>query len=590
MRGWEHHCPCTRFLAHSKRFFQRISYRWMIIGIAVGLFLCWDASLSQGCSREESCTRLFLHQVFLGNGQRAQHKARVKHGQEALVQRVSKTKAIYRDQSNFIRIVQNSLVDAAVTFNNSVLLVLNPPIPGLRDAVQQGHHQLRCVYATGVYTNVLSVEDEFVECTHPHKTLRKPLASAVVSLEFDEFPLQPSATYGKVLWKRLVYGWVPLSGEGEALLFVKGLSHSKRSLLPNGLECQYGDNVRTQVVAFCQENVRCKLPPVRSQHEHIGKPVTLVYKGEIFSSVVRFSTLSLTSNFARHQALEAQTQYFLCACTLVWNGANFLKEWVTYHSHIGVQRFFFYDNNSDDDIERVLESLQYYNVSRHAWPWLKTQEASFAHCAIRAARECAWVAFNDLDEFIFPKSSFLSKKRRGVEPALHALIKLYEEVNKGKLGQLRISNFNFGPSGLSRLPKSGQMVNYVCRMRVPRRVKSIVRATAIHPSYCSRVHYFELKGGFMSAQAMRKDAVIHHYKYQVWEDFKLKFVRRAATFVTDWGQSKDLDSFDRTPGLGTEAIEPSDWAHQFCEIQDTALKEYVLNASQLHFEGKLLWE
>lgn len=590
MKGWECQCACARFLGQWLRLFQKTGRCWLLLIIAVGLLLCWDAGFSQDCSREESCSGLFSNQVFVRNGNHEQHKASFKHGHEVYVQRETKKKAIYSDQLNAIGTVHTSLVDAAVAFNNSTLLILNPPFPGLKDAIQQGRHQLRCVYARGIYTSVLSVEDEFVGCRHPPHTLRKSLAGSVVSLEFDRFLLHSSAVYGKVSWKKLVYGWMPLPDEGDALLFVKGLSHSKRSLMPEGLECQYGDMVRTQVVASCQENVRCKLPPGRSQQELIGNQVTLVFKDKIFPSVIRFSPLR-SSNFARHQVpSEGHNQFLLCACTLVWNGAKFLKEWVMYHRHAGVQRFFLYDNNSDDDIEFVLESLQLYNVSRHPWPWFKTQEASFSHCAIRAARECMWVAFIDLDEFIFPKGFLSSEERRISEPPLHAIIKQYDTVEMGKLGQLKFSNFNFGPSGLSMLPKSGQMVNYVCRMRVPRRVKSVVRASAIHPSYCSRVHYFELKRGFVSAQAVRKDAVIHHYKYQVWEDFKLKFVRRAATFVTDWGQKKDLDSFDRTPGLGTEAVEPSDWAHQFCEIQDTALREYVMNASQLHFEGKLLWE
>jgi hypothetical protein len=38
------------------------------------------------------------------------------------------------------------------------------------------------------------------------------------------------------------------------------------------------------------------------------------------------------------------------------------------------------------------------------WPWLKTQEAGFSHCASQAMPICEWVAFIDLDEFLFPSS------------------------------------------------------------------------------------------------------------------------------------------------------------------------------------------
>lgn len=580
----------------------------MLLIVIVGLLLCWDAGSSQGCSREESCGGLFSNQISKAFSRKSKHEAKIPQQNKArfgygIESTVRKKKSLYRDDPMVQLGVAGitPIVQAAVTFNDSVLLVLNPLFPGLMKAVRQGDgHQLRCLYARVVRTGTLSAEDGFVRCEHPPYALRKSVTGSVVTFELGRGAVQQAvsdgAVYGRVSWKKAVYEWVPLENEGDALLFVKGLSHSKRSMLPEGLECQYGDDIRTQVVAFCQENVRCKLPPPRNQRELIGKQVTVILKDKIFPSAVRYYPDQLLNSVnsqssARQQLLpEALKPFYLCACTLVWNGAKFLREWVIYHSHVGVQRFFFYDNNSDDNIVSVVQSLHFYNVSRHPWPWHKTQEASFSHCAIRASSECTWVVFIDLDEFIFPKNYLPPKRERIPEPPLHAMIKQYDTGDMGQLGQLKISNFNFGPSGLTVLPESGQMVNYVCRMSTPRRVKSIVRASAISLSYCSRVHHFELKPGFVSAHSFRKDVIIHHYKYQVWADFKMKFVRRAATFVTDWGQNKDLDSFDRTPGLGTEAVEPPDWAHQFCEIEDTALRDYVMNASQLHSEGKLLWE
>lgn len=43
---------------------------------------------------------------------------------------------------------------------------------------------------------MLSVEDELIKCTHPHKTLQKYLARVVVSLEFHQIFLQTNAIYG----------------------------------------------------------------------------------------------------------------------------------------------------------------------------------------------------------------------------------------------------------------------------------------------------------------------------------------------------------------------------------------------------------
>jgi len=43
-------------------------------------------------------------------------------------------------------------------------------------------------------------------------------------------------------------------------------------------------------------------------------------------------------------------------------------------------------------------------VTVHAWPWLKSQQAGFSHCLLRAAPVCTWVLFADVDEFLRPGS------------------------------------------------------------------------------------------------------------------------------------------------------------------------------------------
>ncbi|KAL7000743.1 hypothetical protein U1Q18_001903, partial [Sarracenia purpurea var. burkii] len=49
-----------------------------------------------------------------------------------------------------------------------------------------------------------------------------------------------------------------------------------------------------------------------------------------------------------------EKKYELCACTMVWNQASSLREWIMYHSWLGIERWFIYDNNSDDGIKEVV--------------------------------------------------------------------------------------------------------------------------------------------------------------------------------------------------------------------------------------------
>ena len=69
-----------------------------------------------------------------------------------------------------------------------------------------------------------------------------------------------------------------------------------------------------------------------------------------------------------------------------------------------------------------------------------------------------------------------------------------------------------------------------------------------------------------------ESAVVNHYKYQAWPEFKAKFRRRVSAYVVDWRESLNPKSKDRTPGLGFEPVEPNGWPKMFCDIRDDRLK------------------
>jgi hypothetical protein len=103
-------------------------------------------------------------------------------------------------------------------------------------------------------------------------------------------------------------------------------------------------------------------------------------------------------------------------------------------------------------------------------------------------------------------------------PLQHMLVH-QNSIVEGKMGQLKIPCYTFGASGLVALPSSGQIVNYICRMRAPKRVKSIVRLVALSPTLCSQVHHFHLRSTFQEVRANIGQAAVYHYKYQVLKVF-----------------------------------------------------------------------
>ncbi|RZB99415.1 glycosyltransferase family 92 protein RCOM_0530710-like [Glycine soja] len=398
------------------------------------------------------------------------------------------------------------------------------------------------------------------------------------------FPVQPTVPHS---FDKLAYE-VALDGD-TAVVFVKGLNLRPHQISDAGLlRCHFGPQngkhwQTTKAVAAAQEVVRCALPQSiqNSPHEArgiISVSVSHVRHEAIFDSVAKIGGYRKQINRVNMNMNKNKLE--LCACTMVWNQARAMKEWVIYHAWLGVEKWFIYDNNSDDEIDDVVRELEVkgYNINRVVWPWIKSQEAGFSHCSLRAKEECKWVGFFDVDEFFYLR-----------EMKQNALISTVGNLSNS-IAEIRTGCLNFGPSELRTHPRNGVSVGYTCRLRTPERHKSIVRPDLLHASLLNVVHHFELKEGFGSLNMPQSVAVINHYKYQVWEIFKAKFFRRVATYVVDWKEDANIGSKDRAPGLGTEAIEPSDWRLRFCEVWDTRLKDFLLSNFADQETGLLPWE
>jgi len=96
---------------------------------------------------------------------------------------------------------------------------------------------------------------------------------------------------------------------------------------------------------------------------------------------------------------------YLSICAIFKDEAPYLPEWIEFHRLVGVERFFLYDNDSSDGSRDVLE------------PWVRAGVVSVTGCSMpfreggqgwayadalrRAYGRTRWLAFIDLDEFLF---------------------------------------------------------------------------------------------------------------------------------------------------------------------------------------------
>ena len=116
--------------------------------------------------------------------------------------------------------------------------------------------------------------------------------------------------------------------------------------------------------------------------------------------------------------IEPEPPLYLAACMTYKDHASYLREWVEFHLLVGIERFYLYDNGSSDDHEEVLAPyVEEGIVVPHDWPGLTRRHAAFDHCVETYRDEARWIAFFDVDEFLFsPEGTPVPEILRDFEP------------------------------------------------------------------------------------------------------------------------------------------------------------------------------
>ena len=171
---------------------------------------------------------------------------------------------------------------------------------------------------------------------------------------------------------------------------------------------------------------------------------------------------------------------YLSICAIYRDEGPYLREWVEFHRLVGVERFFLYNNRSADEHREVLAPLiEDGTVAVKDWPQPGSQWAAYDDCLEQHREDSRWIAFVDLDEFLFSPTG----------TPVAEILRDYEQWPGIGVNRLR-----FGTSG-HRVRPSGLVIgNYTQRARRgPYLVKSIVdpRRTA----RCLTVHVFEYTDG-----------------------------------------------------------------------------------------------
>ena len=81
-----------------------------------------------------------------------------------------------------------------------------------------------------------------------------------------------------------------------------------------------------------------------------------------------------------------------------------MKEWIEFHEMIGVEHFYLYNNNSEDNFKDVLKPyIDRELVTLIDWPYDQAQIMAYKHFYDAYRNETQWVTFLDIDEFFCPR-------------------------------------------------------------------------------------------------------------------------------------------------------------------------------------------
>ena len=151
---------------------------------------------------------------------------------------------------------------------------------------------------------------------------------------------------------------------------------------------------------------------------------------------------------------------YLAASTIYRDDAEYLPEWIEFHRLVGVERFFLYDNGSTDNHRDVLAPYVGEGiVTVHDWarPFMERSgrpsalTAAFEHSVGAHREDARWIAFIDIDEFLFSPTG----------APLPEVLREYEQFPG-----VVVNRAEFGPSGHQTKPAGLVIESYVQRRGV----------------------------------------------------------------------------------------------------------------------------
>ncbi len=248
--------------------------------------------------------------------------------------------------------------------------------------------------------------------------------------------------------------------------------------------------------------------------------------------------------------------YDLAVVAILKNEGHYLKEWLDYHLLAGVDHFYLYDNDSTDNYNEIIAPYVKADlVTSKYFPGESMQFAAYDDAVLNYRFHCRYMAFIDLDEFIFPKNT-----TDAITATLDEILKNFPEASG-----LVVNWQMFGSNGEDKADYSrGVLERFIRRapkdwvVPIPKRdipggnaqVKTIADPRRIYfftsahfPIYYEGNYSVNEIGGvvpsYCNEPVTAEKIVINHYNVKSREEFFAKLNKGRADkaknyFTSDW--------------------------------------------------------
>ncbi|MBR1421272.1 MAG: glycosyltransferase family 2 protein [Selenomonadaceae bacterium] len=221
----------------------------------------------------------------------------------------------------------------------------------------------------------------------------------------------------------------------------------------------------------------------------------------------------------------------------VKNESRYIEEWLDYHYRIGVDKFYIYDNNSEDrsDLQKILEPwISEGIVDYQIFDGASAQLQAYCDAIKNHQFDCKYMGFFDLDEFVFVKD------RSNLLDFLNSIFNSNSNINA-----LGIDMRIFGSSGKMYRESGGVIERFTRRQSdiAPQGISSKLIANPRYVKLIPSPHFIfnydgkisvnenllQLKNQIATTYNSAQKIQLNHYILKSREEFDSKTLRGAGT-------------------------------------------------------------